>query len=366
MNESFFVATRKEIAGELSVKKLHINIWNIFGWNMLAEVGLLMKFPSKYITEKLSATLELNTPYASKEKQPHCLHDSLAEEKMIQLLFNEQVVQKTNVPLGDNSAAPVFRLTNKLSFVLLRPSYSSFQQNRELSLRYDFADAEASNWSCLLESEHFLCYTRFRYRIDKAASRCIHYDRHFFYKSAYIDLRVNEARTGTSFYERLVPIEMVQFFLITPLKKSTRDFGGQRNSVRLLETEKWRPYLRKLVWVRRPMLVHYWKKDVPSGSSEKLSYNSLAVITAERKEIRYLLILVAVLVLGTIILPLQEEIVTLVSESWYALKAGWKWILGGVVAISALIMGNMIWDGIKITAGYFAKKLSRAKPELNQ
>lgn len=347
MSDSFFISANKNSANKILIEKLHINIWNIYRWHMIAEIGLMLRMPIHYMTEITKIELQVNIPFASKKNQPSCLHSTLSEDKIIQLIFNEQVLEKINVSFGDNKTFPFFKLSGEQCFLLFKPEYGTVIDRNKLVLTYDFTGVNESKLIEISSSDEILLYSRMRYTIDSGASSSIQRDRHFFSESAYIDLRINEARTGTDLYDRLLPVKIIQFFLIAPLKKTTIDFGSQKHSVRLLEAESWKQYFWILYLVRRPLLVHYWKENLGIKATNKISYNTLAMVKSERTEIRYFLSLITLLVMITVIVPNWSYIIAFLNQTLDSATSLWKWILATMLLVISVIKGAVIWDFIK-------------------
>lgn len=349
-SDSLFITT--DSATGIAVQKLHINIWNVFFSFMTAEIGLMLRIPREYFTGSKSFALNMSLPYSSKNEKAINLFEMLSDEKIIQLIFNEQVLQKSNITYNDGKL-PFFKLTNDLSFLLFKPEFSNFSNSNKITILFNLSGINMSSCADLRECGHVLVYTRIRYSIDIKHSNTIHEDSHFLHKSVYIDLRVNEARTGTNI-NNILQIEMVQFFLISPLKKSVIELGKRRHSVRLLETEHWKPYFKSLRLVKKPLLVHYWKEKLES------SYNSLSVVNYERTEIRYFLSIITLCVFASLIFTYWDIVKQFIIDSTNFVTSFWLWIIGCVVGLFLLVKAHLLSDllvlFIKSSCSRLAKK----------
>lgn len=253
---SYFAVIKDRDNKALDVSTCHMNLWVLPGFvrrYFQFDVGLRIKAAEDGLT-----SFHLALPFIARASGVEDLHDLLLRHDTAPLIFGEPVtVDGTKISYGDVKDLTVGRIHAQKSYAI--KEWTSNEQHCSV-WKIDLATIINKN-----EEQ----YLRLRFPIDQLGRRWLPKRSLFANNGAIMDFRVadireaQEAMDWASLQDKIVPITLLNAFVITPITLQVRSVSPALKYARLLEGNAWEPYIQRKTGIirSRQLLIYYWKAE---------------------------------------------------------------------------------------------------------
>jgi hypothetical protein len=253
---AYFAVVKDRDNKAFNVSTCHLNLWVLPGFArryFQFDVGVRIKAAEDGLTSFLLALPFIVLPSGVED-----LHDLILRPDSAPLVFGEPVtVDGTKISYGDVTNLTVGRIHAQKSQAI--KEWTSNKQHCSV-WKIDLATTINKN-----EEQ----YLRFRFPIEQLGRRWLAKRSLLAHNGAIMDFRVadireaQEAMDWASLQDKIVPITLLNAFVITPITLQARAVSPALKYTRLLEGNAWERYLgRKTGIIRsRQLLTFYWKAE---------------------------------------------------------------------------------------------------------
>lgn len=253
---AYFAVVKDRDNKAFTVSTCHVNLWVLPGFvrrYFQFDLGLRIKATENGLTSFLLAL-----PFTVGSNGVEDLHDLLLRHDTAPLIFGEPVmVDGTKISYGDAKDLTVGRIHAQKSHAI--KEWTSNEQHCSV-WKIDLA-------TIINENEEQ--YLRLRFPIEQLGSRWLPKRSLLAHNGAIMDFRVadireaQEAMDWASLQDKIVPITLLNAFVITPITLQARSVSPSLKYTRLLEGTAWERYLRRKTGVlrSRQLLIFYWRAE---------------------------------------------------------------------------------------------------------
>lgn len=274
------LAQEPDVAEQLKVKRLHVNIWALrglwFGRRLLYfDVGVEIELDKAAAPGLEVGTIELLLPFRVEEgKWPggapvaQDLYSAVIDEHSGGLIFGSPITVdsadgKSMVRFEGSSINAVRVAESKICAV---PEYAASADSSLYRVPFQHR---------VKPGESVYCRTRWRVF---GTSPLWKWTRHE--SGGRLDFRVCDTRQGAasqrdhSFLGRVLPVTEANVFVMAPGRYSPTNVSPEPKHIRTLEPGAWTDYLRGAAgwqWVASNLLVYAWSRRARSGTSPAIT-----------------------------------------------------------------------------------------------
>lgn len=253
---AYFAVAKDRDNKAFSVHTCHLNFWvlpGLFRPYYQFDVGLRLIAEEDKLT-----SFHLALPFTVRSSGVEDLYDLLVQQDTAPMVFGEPVtIQGNTLSYTGAQALQVGRI--------------NAGRSREVT-EWTSKKQHCSVWRIDLGTEMNKGderYFRFRFPIDGLGRRWLSKRSLFAVNGAIMDIRVadvreaQEAMDWRSLQDKILPIPLLNAFIITPMSLQARSVSPALKYTRLLEGTAWEPYLRRKTGMlrSRQLLIFYWKAE---------------------------------------------------------------------------------------------------------
>src|SRR5579871_396565 len=251
---AYFAVVRDRDNKAFDVPVCHLNLWvlpSLIGHRFQFDVGIRIRANEDGLTSFLLAL-----PFTVAKEGVEDLHDLLLNTETAQLIFGEPVVVNgATVSYGTIKDLKIGRI---------------FAQKCTEVSQWSSRSKQCSVWKIDLASvlsRGDEQYVRLRFPVEGLGRRWMRKRAFLANNGAVMDFRVSDIREAqeamdwASLQDRIVGIEALYAFVITPVSLQLRSASPDLRYMRLLEGDAWERYIRRRTGLirSRQLLIFYWK-----------------------------------------------------------------------------------------------------------
>lgn len=268
--------------------EVHLNLWKDakrkhFKLNIeyLLDIGIkILKY------QNTIESLTIFFPFKLEKSSIEDLGDKLAKsESLVNTIFNEILIHTGGKQgcLSKYESKVKDKDDENKNFWLYVLAANNYETSKRDGLTGTFVTINLSGAEFEDKYKDENLYIRFRVKIgNDIANNCLKRDEDLandvlqaaFSKTELYDIRINDRRETddkvleeieTTMHNTLMPIKKVHFFFITNVVDKVSNGNSERMDTRMLEMEKWKPYVS--YEDNHPRIAYHWKKTCDENQS---------------------------------------------------------------------------------------------------